>query len=258
MSQQLPKFQQIQYEFSRNLRNPAQNKAPHNIEARRMKVYQELFYNNVENFCRNSFPVLHSITTEEKWHRMVRSFFTEHRAESPYFIDISKEFLKYLGESRQPEADDWPFMLELAHWEWMEIYIVSAKANVLEVAHDRNGDLMNEPVVVSPLAQSLVYEYPVHRIGKSYLPEEPPQQPTFLLISRNRQHKVDFMEGNSMTYRLLEVFIEHAEKGRQVTGKEALEQLIEETQFPNPERLLNGGRQILTSLLERDILLGTA
>ncbi|AOE49576.1 HvfC family RiPP maturation protein [Kangiella sediminilitoris] len=258
MTEPLPKFQKIQYEFSKNLRNPSENEAPQGIEARRMKIYQDLFYNNIQNFCRNSFPVLHSITEEGKWHRMVRQFFTDYRADSPYFIDISKEFLDFITNHREAEKDDWPFMQELAHWEWMEIYMVSAKDNILSVPHERNGDLMNEPVVVSPLAQSLVYEYPVHRIGKSYLPDEAPEQPTFLLISRNRKHEVDFMQGNPMTYRLLEIFIEHKEGGEQITGVQALKQLIEETQFPNPEQLLNGGRQILNSLLERDILLGTA
>jgi hypothetical protein len=258
MTESLPKFQQLQYEFAKNLRNPAEFKAPEGIETRRMKVYQDLFYNNIENFCSNSFPVLRSITADDKWHRMVRDFFTHYRAESPYFIDISKEFLSYLVEHRTPEADDFSFMLELAHWEWMEVETVSAREDILKIPHERNGDLMNEPVVVSPLAHSLAYEYPVHKIGKSYLPETPPEIPTFLLISRNRKHEVDFMEGNSMTYRLLDIFIEHLHQGHQITGKTALKQLIEETQFPNPEQLLNGGQQILNSLLERDIILGTA
>ena len=258
MNKELPKFQQVQFEFSKSLRNPAKFKSPDGIEARRMKVYQDLFYNNIEGFCSNGFPILHSLTSDEKWHRMVRGFFTDYRAESPYFVEIAKEFLSYLSEHRASEADDLPFMLELAHWEWMEVETVSAKVDILGIPHDRNGDLMNELVVVSPLAHSLVYEYPVHRIGQSYIPQEPPATPTFLLISRNRKHELDFMEANSMTYRLLDIFIEHLQEGRQIAGRVALEQLIEETQFPQPEQLLNGGQQILTSLLERDIILGTA
>lgn len=258
MNKELPKFQQVQFEFSKSLRNPAEYKAPEGIEARRMKVYQDLFYNNIEGFCSNGFPVLRSLTSDEKWYRMVRGFFTEYRAESPYFVEIAKEFLTYLLEQREPEADDFPFMPELAHWEWMEVETVSAKVDILAIPHDRNGDLMNEAVVVSPLAHSLVYEYPVHRIGQSYVPQELPEIPTFLLISRNRRHELDFMEANSMTYRLLDIFLEHLQEKQEVTGRQALEQLIEETQFPQPEQLLNGGQQILTSLLERDIILGTA
>ncbi|MDH5361618.1 MAG: DNA-binding domain-containing protein, partial [Gammaproteobacteria bacterium] len=49
MSQQTD-FQVIQYQFAAYIRDPEQNPAPDNIEARRMKIYAELFYNNVEDF----------------------------------------------------------------------------------------------------------------------------------------------------------------------------------------------------------------
>ncbi|NVK21107.1 MAG: putative DNA-binding domain-containing protein [Kangiellaceae bacterium] len=252
----LPKFQQVQFEFAKNLRNPAKNKTPDAIETRRMKIYQDLFYNNVQTFCANSFPILRSLTPDDKWHRMVRDFFTEYRAHSPYFIDISKEFLTYISEHRPVEKDDYPFMLELAHWEWMEVHTVAAKDNILKIPHERNGDLMNEKVVISSLAWPLVYEYPVHRVGDAYQPQDKPEQPTFLIISRNRKHQVDFFEANPLTYRLLEIFQEHSENNIQISGLQALKQLIDELNYPQPEQLIAGGQQILQDLLQRDIILG--
>ena len=253
----LPKFQQIQYQFANNLRNPAKHQAPEGIEARRMKVYQDLFYNNVQNFCANSFPILRSITPDEKWHRMVRMFFTDYRAHSPYFADISHEFLTYLAEYREPEQDDYPFMIELAHWEWMEVSLLANKADILSVPHDRNGDLYTQSVVISPLANAFAYEYPVHRIGKAYLPDDKPENACFLIICRNRKHNIEFMETNLLTYRLLQIFQEHDQEGQQLSGRQALEQLVEETQFPNPQQLMEGGKQMLHSLLQRDVILGT-
>lgn len=250
-------FQKVQVEFAKNLRNPELNQSPKGIEARRMKIYQELFYNNVENFCSNSFPILRSLMTEEQWHSWVRNFFTEHRATSPYFIDISKEFLNYLEEQDERFSREFVFGIELAHWEWMEIEATSNTQDILTIPHERNGDLMNEKVVVSPVAWPLVYEFDVHHISQNYQPEEAPQSPTFLIISRNRHHEVDFMEANPLTYRLLQIFQVHQDNGKQVSGVQALEQLIDETQFPQPEQLLAGGLQILQTLLEKDIILGT-
>ncbi len=253
----LARFQQLQYDFAGHLRDPEHKARPADIEDRRMKVYRDLFYNNVENFCANSFPILRELTDDQKWHQMVRQFFVEHRAHSPYFKDISKAFLSYLGEEREPQADDYPFMLELAHWEWMELNALSDTGDILKFPHDRNGDLYHEKVVVSPLAWPLVYEYPVHRIGDAYIPEQAPEQPTFLIISRNREHQVDFMETNAITYRLLEIFQEaERAKAMQLTGQEAIKQLQQELQFPNPEQLIEGGKQVLTDLLERDVILG--
>lgn len=255
-SSELPKFQQIQYQFAKNLRNPAKFQAPEGIEARRMKVYQDLFYNNVQNFCANSFPILRSLTADDKWHRMVRDFFTDYRAHSPYFAEISAEFLDYLSEHRPSEQDDYLFMLELAYWEWMEVALLANKADILAIPHDRNGDLFEQNIVISPLSKALAFEYPVHRIGSAYIPDEKPEQPSFLIICRDRKHKIEFMETNLFTYRLLQIFLEHLEQQRQITGQQALQQLAEETQFPNPQQLIEGGKQMLDSLLQRDVILG--
>ncbi len=55
-------FIQQQYDFAAHIRNPEQNPAPAGIEDRRMGIYRELFYNNVEGFLSNGFPVLAGIT----------------------------------------------------------------------------------------------------------------------------------------------------------------------------------------------------
>ena len=56
-------FQEAQRHFAAHIRNPDLNSAPSGIEDRRMSIYRELFYNNVESFISNGFPVLRSITT---------------------------------------------------------------------------------------------------------------------------------------------------------------------------------------------------
>ncbi|WP_251359660.1 DUF2063 domain-containing protein [Kangiella sp. TOML190] len=254
---QLPEFQQVQYGFAGHLRDPDGVKKPEGIEDRRMKVYRDLFYNNVENFCANSFPILRELTEDTKWHQMVRQFFSDYRALSPYFKDISKAFLDYLSNHRQSQDDDFEFMDELAHWEWMELNAVSDTGDILQYPHDRNGDLYNSKVVVSSLAWPLVYQYPVHRIGEAFIPEQAPEQPTFLIIARNREHQVDFFETNAITYRLLEIFQQaESQNNMQLTGQAAIEQLQQELNFPDPEQLIVGGKQVLQDLLERDVILG--
>lgn len=248
------KFQQAQYEFSAHIRNPELNKIPSDIEERRMKVYRELFYNNIENFCSNSFPILRGLTPDNKWQKLVRGFMSDYHCHSPYFIDISKQFLDYLSEHKESEADDLPFMQELAHWEWMELKAFSNLADILETPHKASGDLLDETLVISPVAWPCAYQYPVHRIGDAYNPSTPPVEPTFLIISRNRQNEVDFMQANPMTYRLLEIL----QEDNKLTGRQALESLAAEIQYPDVEQLIVGGQQILQDLQQRDVILGTA
>ena len=89
-------FQRLQYRFAAHLRDPAQHKAPAGIEPRRMKIYRELFYNNVEGFLANAFPVLRRITPDAGWHALVREFFARHRSHEPLFHRVAAEFLKHL------------------------------------------------------------------------------------------------------------------------------------------------------------------
>ena len=62
-------FKKHQYEFTAHIRDPEKNPNPANIEARRMQIYSNLFFNNVEDFISNTYPVLKSITPEDKWYK---------------------------------------------------------------------------------------------------------------------------------------------------------------------------------------------
>ena len=85
-----PAFQQVQYAFAAHIRDPGQNPPPPGIEDRRLQIYRELFYNNVEGFLSSGFPVLRSLMTNEDWHAMARDFFSRHRCHTPYFLQISE------------------------------------------------------------------------------------------------------------------------------------------------------------------------
>ena len=57
---------QQQYEFAAHIRDPEHKPAPDDIEDRRMGIYRELFYNNVEGFLSNSFPVLRKLMDDDR------------------------------------------------------------------------------------------------------------------------------------------------------------------------------------------------
>ena len=61
-------LQQLQNEFTAHVRNPSSIAAPAGIEGRRMKIYNDLIYNNIESFLSGGFPVLRSLHRDEDWH----------------------------------------------------------------------------------------------------------------------------------------------------------------------------------------------
>lgn len=247
-----PGFQELQYRFAGHLRDPQRQPAPAGIEDRRLRIYRELFYNNVESFIAGAFPVLRRITPDARWHALVRDFYARHRCRTPLFHRIAEEFLHYLDAERGAVADDWPFLRELAHYEWVELGLSVAEQEPTPELADPNGDLLAGVPVVSPLAWTLGYEFPVHRIGPDFLPTQPGAAPTFLIVYRNRQDEVKFMEINAATARLMELM-----RNEPAPGRAMLLRVAGELRHPQPDALLPEGAAILAALRGRDIVLGT-
>lgn len=247
-----PAFQQLQYAFAAHIRDPQRHPVPAQIDERRMKIYRELFYNNVEGFLASGFPVLRSLLSDVGWHALVRDFFSRHRSHTPYFLEIAQEFLQYLQTEREPGLDDYPFMLELAHYEWLELAVDVDPDELPTTGFNPHGDLLHGRPLLSPLAHVACYEFPVHTIGKDNIPAQAPAQPTYLIIYRNPEDQVRFMEINAITARMLVLLEERPD----ATGREVLEQIARELQYPHPEQLLENGKQALQHLHRVGIVLG--
>jgi hypothetical protein len=246
-----PGFTAVQYAFARHIRDPEHTAAPADVENRRMAIYCDLFYNNVESFIANSYPVLRKITPDERWHAMIRDYFSRHKARTPLFHKMPQEFLHYLEHERDVRNDP-PFLWELAHYEWMEMAMSFDPREINMQDIDPDGDLLEGVPVLSPLASLLRYRYPVHKISPDLQPVEPPDQPTYIVVYRDRHHKVGFIELNAVSVRLLELI----QEGGDVTGGNLLNTIARELQHPRPEVVINGGVEIMQNLLSKDILLG--
>lgn len=194
-------LRQQQLEMTSYLRDPDNNPAPAGVEARRLKIYEELVYNNIEGFISRGFPVLRSLYGDDDWHGLVRQFIHQHRCHTPYFLEISQEFLTFLMETFTPRECDPPFLLELAHYEWVEVAL-DVSTQTLDAPVVQQDDILAQVPRLSPLAWLLSYAYPVHLIGPEFQPEAPGET-TFLVVYRDRQDHVQFVALNAATARLL-------------------------------------------------------
>ena len=191
-----------QMRMARYLRDPVGEAPPAGVEARRLKIYEDLVYNNIESFISSGFPVLHSLYSAQDWEQLVRSFMQRHRCHSPYFLEISQEFLQYLLRVHEMCPVDPPFMTELAHYEWVELALTVSEEEL--PASVACADIADAVPGLSPLAWSLAYQFPVHRIGSNFRPLEA-DGPTYIVVYRDRSDSVRFMEVNAATARLLEL-----------------------------------------------------
>lgn len=249
----LPEFQRKQYVFAAHIRDPKRNPAPEGVEDRRMAIYRELFFNNLHNLIGTTFPVIRKLHTKEKFRALIRAFMIHHQAQTPYFLEIPREFLAFLEHEYELGDDDFPFIVELAHYEWAELALSVSTAVNDEGDVDPDGDLLEGIPVRSKLAWTFVYRYPVHRISTDYLPTAPGESPTFLVICRKANDDMDFMELNPVTARLLEMI----ESNEQETGRELLMKLAAEIDYPDAEALVTHGAEAMRDMRQAEILIGS-
>ena len=244
----LPAFQQYQYAFTAHIRNPGNAKRPAGASAQRMRAYNELLYNSVESFLLACFPVLRKMLGKRKWGRLVRAFFAQHRSRTPYFRQIPEEFLQFLQNARL--EDGYPdYLLDLAHYEWIELMLSVSNRDEQLPAFDVSGDLIEERPLLNPVLANLSYRYPVHRI-RPRAKIEP--SATHLLVFRDTGMQVRFMELSAVSARLLALLAEGPRSGR-----EAVDLLAKELGQENSDWLAEFARGHLEELRAAGVILGS-
>ena len=243
----LPEFQRYQLAFTAHIRDPKTHPRPAGVEARRMKIYNELLFNNIEGFLLACFPVLRKMLGARKWAKLVRAFFATHRSRTPYFRQIPDEFIQFLRNEWTSPEDTPPYLLALAHYEWIEL-VLSVSNRSADRLFDSAGDLMAGVPLLNPVLANLHYDWPVHRIAPR---RKVPPAETWMLVFRDAEDRAQFSEINAFTARLLTLL----EPGT-LSGRAALEQIAAESRHPDPALILQAGGALLDDLRARGAILG--
>jgi len=236
-------FQQ-QSRLGQYLRDPDHQAPPVEMDPARAQVYRDLVFANLSSLLGGTFPVLIRILGEQQWRVLVRIFLRDYRAKTPKFGEIAQEFVEFLAS--HPEALEegaWPpYMVELAHYEWVEMALQQSEAEPLI-----GGDLdllLERPLQLSPLAWPLAYAWPVHLLAPDNRPDSAPQQPTLLLVRRDRDWSVRFSVLSPLAWRLLQRLGEYPE----LTGREQLQGLAVEVGMTGDCGFMDGGLALLQQL----------
>lgn len=248
MTSPLPSFQAYQQQFTAFIRNPRLNKPPKGASLRGMRVYAEIVMNNMEASVAACFPVCKQVLGKRAWIALVRQFFSEHASNTPIFREIPAQFLGFLNSlSSLP-----PYLTALAHYEWVELSVAMSQASPRQ-AGDMNAHLLLDYPVLNPTAICLRYLYPVHMISPRFKPSQALETPVHLLVFRNPEHEVKFIEINAVTATLFESLALN-----QHTGEAALIALAHQMGYADYAPILNFGAQLLEDLYAQGAILGAS
>ena len=244
MLENLPEFQRYQLAFTAHIRNPKANKAPAQVDAARMAVYRDIVFNNILNSVSTCFPVCVQVLGERDWEKLVRQFFAKYQAKTPIFREIPAQFLQFLNTEKNLPI----YFQQLAHYEWVELAVNSQPTTSPKLS--KTPDFLNEKPVLAPANKLLQYDYAVHKISARHKPKT--NTKTQLLVFRNLENKVKFVELNSVTFQLLSLIEEN-----NMTGKQALMRLAEELRHPDANAVIQFGLEILQDLANQQAIIGS-
>lgn len=245
-------FLATQHAFTAHIRDPDGSPAPSDIDPKRMAVYRELLRNNIHGSLNACFPVLQRMLSPQRWHGLREDFFRRHRCRTPIYRRVPDEFIAYLEHEYESDPNDPPFIVELAHYEWVELALSIDPIEVAMDGVDPAGNLWLGEPCVNPLASLLCYGYPVHRIGADAAGPFAPAT-TYIVAYRNLKHDVRFMEMNAVGARLFAVL----KAQTAATGAEAVAIVAQESQLSNTHALRTAATEVLERLRACEILLGT-
>ena len=162
----LPEFQQYQHQFVDYLRNPLKNEAMPESLPQSSNIYAKLLYRKIEGSLDNCFPISCELLGTKRWTQLIQSFIKSHRCKSPLYREIPDEFIDYLMNEQNaivlPE-----FIIELAHYEWMELVLETEKATLSKPCFPIKENILDIIPTFNPVLHLLHYHYHVQNITVS-------------------------------------------------------------------------------------------
>lgn len=244
-------FQAFQERFAARIRDPAAQPCPRGVDEKRMSVYEDLLFSNLEGIIGACYPVTQQILAQDEWQALVRRFFAEYRCQSPLFRDIPGEFLRWAGDLSAVLFPDHPCLHALMHYEWLELKVSISGEEAVPECCDTGGDLLTGKPLLNPTAQVACYQFPVHRISPEFVPAEPSPDPQYYVLFRGADDEVKFILLNALSARLVDVLAQ----GRW-TGLEAIREIAAEFGPNAPQGVVDMGADMLARLHDAGAISG--
>ena len=236
-------FERYQTDFTAHIRAPKLHKKPANVNTARMAVYQNAVFNNMAESVNVCFPVCQAVLGKRAWQKLMREFVANFAAASPIFKDIPAQFLQFITAKKELSS----YFAALAHYEWAELAVSHLPANNKDLS--KKTDLLKQIPILAPHLL-LQYDFAVHKITKNKKPKQ--IDITQILIYRNAEYEVKFIELNPMAFSLLKQLEEE-----KMAGAQALARLAEHTKHIDANVMVKFGGEMLHQLLDAGAILGS-
>lgn len=175
-------FQATQQQFCNWIRFP-ETELPKTFSAQRMQIYRDLLFNNVCSFIDLVYPIAGAMLPKLQWQKLLAEFFRNEKCQSPFYNDISLQFREYLIDCNHPSLQEYPWLVELLQFEWLELYLDTVEIEKTTVTQQSEWQLTTQVWV-------LVYQYPVYEWLSTMTISQVESMPSAIMVWRNDQHNI--------------------------------------------------------------------
>lgn len=158
---------------------------------RRLRVYKGLVKGSILDPIPDCFPILKALLeAADAWQDCLDAFFASRSVQSLYYRDVNPTFVAWLAESAWGQ-ERWPFLLQLAHFEYVELEVLISPDTVPVPGLKATPD-PEDRAVFDGAFRNLAYGYRVLEADEE--DPEPAEAPAFVVCLRNREGRFETRE----------------------------------------------------------------
>tara|TARA_B100000780_G_C21118811_1_gene452979 strand:- start:1796 stop:2527 length:732 start_codon:yes stop_codon:yes gene_type:complete len=167
----------------------------------RLKHYRRLVYNVAQGIIDQAFPITKSSVDPDLWNELKLQFHEHYACREAEVWKMPKEFMNYTSENEIELKNQFPFLMDLLEFEWLEIEIQNQMNDSDFESRLKNG----ETDMINPYHQLSIFDYPIHKLNAKEALNHPGKY--YLLTYRKySDFQVRYMEFTPFTAVLFEQF----------------------------------------------------
>ena len=188
--------------------------APKTSNQENTPEYRRIVFSIVKDTLKTAFPIARKFVGKKKWKKLVHHFFANHKCKTPQVWKLPLELCDFYRENPFPFKKQFPFLLELLQFEWLEIEVFMMEdADIPGFVAEPTSK--QKILVGNPEIKILGLQYPIHTKKTKDITEADIGE-YFVTIHRNNIDKQVYF--NDLSYPFIEMLIQLNEEN--ITLKE--------------------------------------
>ena len=166
--------------------------------------YRRIVFGVVKDTLKTAFPIARKFLGKKKWKKLVYYFFANHQCKTPQVWKLPLELREFYREHQFPFKEEFPFLSELLHFEWLDIEVFMMEdAEIPEFTIQPRPE--QKTIVANPEIKILGLQYPIHTKRAKDITDADIGQ-YFVTIHRNNIDKQVYF--NDWSYPFIEMIIQ--------------------------------------------------